>query len=282
MVKKTLMLSTSLFLLSGLSYAKEGKVVAMVNGVKINQNEVIKRMEKRYYAATLNEIINETVILNEAKKLGITISKKEVEEKANQIISQYASYEDFRNKTKMNRKDLEEKIRKDLLLRKTVIKGKNIKFTKKQLKDFFDKNKSALQESKSVKLRQIFVKTKKEAEDAHIALKAGADFAKLSQLKSSDENLKKNMGDLGYIKKGILVKDIEDIVFKLKKGEFTGPIKVTGGYTILKVEDIKEPKEIKFKDVKNKIKQYLIDQAVSSSLQKYIIELRQKAKIEIK
>jgi parvulin-like peptidyl-prolyl isomerase len=132
-----------------------------------------------------------------------------------------------------------------------------------------------------VKLRQIFVNTKQEADDVHLALSAGADFAKLAALKSSDENLKKNSGDLGYVMKGTLISEIEKEVFSMKLGEFTKPIQTGAGFSILKIEDLKPSEPANFESIKENIKQAMLTQIITQKLPELIGELRQKAKIEI-
>lgn len=280
-MKKRIIFLSALLLTPFSGIATAQNPAALVDGVKIDESAVLERMTEKHYSNTLNELINETLLMSEAGKLGVEVSQKEIKEKMEAIKSQYLGEDDFRNKTGLSDEELREKVKKDLLIRKTVIKARNIKFTKKQLEQFFEKNREKFQESKSVKIRQLFVKTEQEARDAHTALKAGANFAKLTSLKSTDENLKKTGGDLGYIKKGALIKQIEDIVFNLEKGEFTTPININNGYTILKVEDIKEPKEVKFKDIKDDLEQLLVNQAVADNLNDYILELRRKAEIRV-
>ena len=261
--------------------AQDAQTAALVNGEKITKEEVSKRMWQKHFEKTVSDIIDETLLIQESKKLKIKVSKKEVDKRLNDIKSTYKDDKDFEKKIGPSKNILIDNINKELLLRKTVIKAKSIKFTNKDVKDYFDKNKASLDKPQSLKLRQIFVNTKAEADDAYMAIEAGADFAKLSSLKSIDVRLKQSGGDLGYISKGMLIKDIEKQIFSLKKGEFTKPFAINGGFTILKVEDIKKPEPAKYKKIKKDLKEAMINKAILDNLAPLITELRGKSKIEI-
>lgn len=49
----------------------------------------------------------------------------------------------------------------------------------------------------------------------------------------------KNGGDLGYFKKGVMVKEFEDAAFGAEKGKVVGPIQTKFGWHLIKVVDKK-------------------------------------------
>lgn len=264
--------------------ATDKKNIATVNNEKITRSDVEKRLWRLFSDRALQDMIDEKLVLQEAKKLNIKASEKEVETRLNNIIASYASKEEFERNLKtvgLTEKDFKDEIRQQIIIRETVIAIKNVSVTEAEAKAFFERNKESLARPESVKLRQIFVNTKQEADDVHLALSAGADFAKLATLKSSDENLRKNSGDLGYVMKGTLVPEIEKEVFSLKPGEFTKPIQTGAGFSILKVEDLRPSEPANFESIKENIKQAMITQMINQKLPELIAELRQKGKIEI-
>ena len=75
-----------------------------------------------------------------------------------------------------------------------------------------------------------------------------------------------------------MVPEFEKAAFETKKGEvYPKPVKTQFGYHIIKVFDVKEPKDIKFDSVKNEVKD-----TMTRDLRKNLLDdLRKNAKIEI-
>jgi len=79
----------------------------------------------------------------------------------------------------------------------------------------------------------ILVKTEKLANDLLSQLQKGADFALLAKKHSICPSKKKG-GDLGEFKKGQMVKQFDDVVFKMPLYKVHGPIKTKFGYHLIK------------------------------------------------
>jgi len=82
--------------------------------------------------------------------------------------------------------------------------------------------------------RHILVKTEQEAIKLKEQLKKGADFGVLAK-KHSQCPSKKKSGDLGEIKKGQLVKAVEQVIFKKALKVVHGPVKTQFGYHLIQV-----------------------------------------------
>lgn len=76
-----------------------------------------------------------------------------------------------------------------------------------------------------------------QAEKLLRRLKEGEDFAELAQIYSDDPGSKDKGGDLGFFKKGTMVKPFEEAAFSAKLGQIVGPIKSSFGLHIIKVEE---------------------------------------------
>jgi parvulin-like peptidyl-prolyl isomerase len=260
------------------------KTVAVVNGQKITGDELTKKLWWQYGAQGLSDMIDERLILGEAARLGLTADQKEVDARFANLTANYTDKEQFEKNLKSvgwSSADLRDLLRRQVLIRAVVIKDKQLAVTDEDAKAFFEKNKDRLSAPESMKLSQIFVNTKAEADDAYLALSAGADFAKLSALKSTDANLKKNSGSIGYITKGMLVPDIEKEIFALKPGQYTKVLPTGNGYSIFRVEELKPGQPASFDKIKEDLKTALLNQAISQKLPELAAELRQNAKIEV-
>lgn len=70
-------------------------------------------------------------------------------------------------------------------------------------------------------------------------LRGGADFLKLVKEYSEDEKSKAANGDFGAVRKSDnLPEEIRSVVFKLKKGEVSEPVRQRNGYYLFKAEDV--------------------------------------------
>lgn len=286
MKKLTPGLIIGMLLLTGTGlYSASEKVVAVVNGEDITVDYINKKLYLNYFRQALDDAINEKLILQEAKKRKIELDKKEFEDFIKQIKSRFKSEKEFKEELKKNHiseKDYYRIIKNNLLVEKTLSDILNINITDEDAKKFYEQNKNQFVIPKSYKLRQIFVNTEQEANDIYLALKAGADFEKLAELKSADDRLKKAKGDIGYITKGMLNPEIEKEVFSLKPGEYTKPIKTGPGYSIIKVDEIREEKKLSFDEVKDKLKAELKNRILFDNRQRIIEQLKKKSKIVIK
>lgn len=80
---------------------------------------------------------------------------------------------------------------------------------------------------------------KKKAEDIEKQLAGGADFAKLAAENSEDPGSKGQGGDLGWVRRGQMVKSFEDSLFGLKEKETSGPVESEFGWHIIRLDALK-------------------------------------------
>jgi peptidyl-prolyl cis-trans isomerase C len=85
-----------------------------------------------------------------------------------------------------------------------------------------------------IKCLHILVKKNSEALTVVDRLKNGESFTNLAKELSIDKSSGKRGGDLGFFRKGMMVKPFEDVAFKLAKGQISEPVKTEFGYHIIK------------------------------------------------
>ena len=90
-----------------------------------------------------------------------------------------------------------------------------------------------------VKASHILVKTDTEAGSLLFDIKRGIiTFEDAARQKSICPSGKKG-GDLGWFRRGQMVKEFEDAAFAMKKGELSKPVKSQFGWHIIRVDDVK-------------------------------------------
>lgn len=127
-----------------------------------------------------------------------------------------------------------------------------------EVKAFFDKNKDRFT---TVTLKMIYLSPPAAGSDMPVMAKAadiyeqiqkGADFVKLVRDHSEEPGSKGRDGDLGTVSKSDpLPAEVKAVVFSMKKGEVTKPIRVSNGIYIFRCE---EAKTEKFEDVRDALR----------------------------
>lgn len=154
------------------------------------------------------------------------------------------------------------------------------KITDKDVKDYYNKHKEDFTVNTQVRLSHIVVKTEDDAKKVYERLKKGEDFAKVASEASIDKASAKAGGDIGNFKRGEMKSELEDVAFRLKKGEISMPVKLKDGIHILKVTDAKGT-VLEFEKVKGLISQRIVAEKQRESFDKLIENLKKKHKIDI-
>jgi len=127
------------------------------------------------------------------------------------------------------------------------------------------------------KVRHILVDKEDEAKAIIDQLNKGADFAKLAKEKSKDPGSKDNGGDLDWGPAARYVKPFADAVTSQPKGKVSQvPVKTDFGYHVILVDDVRPLKVPAFSEVKEQFRQ----RAQQQQIQKLVMQLRSKAKVE--
>jgi peptidyl-prolyl cis-trans isomerase SurA len=81
------------------------------------------------------------------------------------------------------------------------------------------------------------------AESLVVALRRGASFADYAKKYSTDSASREQGGELGWFRRGVMVKQFEDVAFRLKPGVISDVVRTEFGFHIIQVERA-QPAEI--------------------------------------
>ncbi len=283
--------------------------VAVVNGTAISEaeleREVAKLLPKTYFHSTVNEekltevrkkalesLIEHTLMYSYAVSKGIKASNDEVEDIVDKLVDFYGSQEKLEAVLKQNKTDMAElrqAIRRDLTLKQLFEKEIEYKITDEDLKKYYEENKFKFKEPEKIKAALIYVrndpgdpkgreKALEKIKKAEQDLKNGENFPYVAQTYSDDPTRVKG-GDLGFIHRGRLDMDIEDIAFSMDANTTSDIIEKDIGYFIVKVDEKKEPNQLSFEDVKKKLRVELKAKEEEKREKELLEKLQANAKI---
>jgi parvulin-like peptidyl-prolyl isomerase len=123
-------------------------------------------------------------------------------------------------------------------------------------------------------------KKKKMAQEIRDRLAHGAEFADLARVYSEDST-QNSGGDWGWIKRGDLNPEMEQIVFGLPKGKVSEIIELNRTFYIMLAEDKKVGVSKPLKEVRPDIERRLLQIERQKEQQVWIERLRKKAYVKI-
>ncbi len=131
--------------------------------------------------------------------------------------------------------------------------------------------------STEYKVAHILVDKEDDAKAIIADLNKGGDFAKIAKEKSKDPGSKDTGGDLDWGPSARYVKPFADAVTSQQKGKVSAaPVKTDFGFHVIRVEDVRPLKVPEFNEIKDQFRQ----RAQQQQVQKMVMDLRSKAKIE--
>jgi len=281
--------------------------VVKVNGKVITRGEVDRAIkvisaqnrmgQPQPENAVIDQLVSAELLYQAGTKLGVPDLDKQVATKVSESKAKFpdnAAFENALKSANLNQKELEDLIRRDIIISNLVDKEIAPKATVSDAdaKKFYDENLDKFKQGDSIRASHILCgvdpkatdaekkKAKEKAEALLKEVKAGKDFSELAKTNSTCPS-KAQGGDLGFFGKGQMVPAFENAAFALKPGEVSNVVETQFGYHIIKVTEKKGAGVTKFEEVKDKIQAYLKNMKIQKGVTDYIAQLKEKAKIEI-
>lgn len=232
------------------------------------------------YVAIQSQILQNLVqrfeLQQKAPGLGVSVSDKQVEDQLTKLKKQYFGGNEKRYQSELKRQcvtdvevhnDVRANLLSDAIYRKvtaaaTVSDG--------DVKTYYDTHTQVYTQPETRVVRHILVKNKALADRLYSQLKGGADFGALAKKYSQDPGSKAQGGQL-TITKGQTVPEFDKTAFELKTNEISKPVHTQYGYHIIQaMKPTTARKVTPFAQVKEAIRQQLLQQKKSTSLQTWL------------
>jgi parvulin-like peptidyl-prolyl isomerase len=217
----------------------------------------------------------------EAEALEVEVTEQQVDTRLEEIQKQYfggdkKKYEQQLKEQGLTERQVRNDIRAQIVSEKIFEKvTREAKVSEAEIEKYYKENKAQYSQPASREVRHILVKTKAQADDLYAQLQDGADFAALAKQHSQDTGSKANGGKL-TISKGQTVAAFDKRAFELKVNEISEPVKTEFGFHIIQaLSEAKAAKTTPLKDVKDSIRQQLLQTKKNETMTKWVDELKQ-------
>jgi parvulin-like peptidyl-prolyl isomerase len=287
-------------------------IAATVNGEIITHGalDYTAKQMRREKKLVLEREINGIVILQTAKKEGIIVTDAELDKRLDAIIKSVGGKEKFEQvilaPIKVSYEKYQDDFRSEMIKDKYVTSRLNRTFIQenkdskpeyvvdifispKEIRDYYEVNKSKFTGGIKVKTRQIILQfqddisrnSKRNIAQALLEeAKSGENFAALAS-KFSDINASTG-GLWDYTGKGVFPAKVDEVIFSLKAGEISSVIETDSDYRIVLIEDRFESSgNLDSPEIQKMIKKVLHEKKFNEAMVKIKRELIKKADVWI-
>ena len=246
----------------------------------------------------LRDLIDQSLLVQRGKDMGTSV-EPEVIKQLDQIrienkLDSLEKLEQEVEKSGINWEDFKNNIRNQILTKKVINEevGSHINVSNEEIQKFYDEHKKDFVRPEQVALRSIEVNTsgkseaeiadlKKKAETALKRIQDGEDFGEIAK-RYSDGSTAKQGGYLGMYKRGELSKQLEDVVFALKRNGLTDVMETRQGFLIMQVLEHYDEGEQALDKVREEIHQRLYGEKMEPALREYLKTLREQSYVVVK
>ncbi len=231
----------------------------------------------------LRRLIEQRLLLNEARRLGIQVEEKEVNETVEKVRADYTeqTFGEMLEEKRLTFERWREEIREQLLIEKLVNQEveQKIDVTEEEARRYYEQHPQMFQRPEEVRVRHIVLPDFRKAEQVRKQLLAGADFIRTA-IESSISPDKTVGGDLGFFSRGQMPAEF-DVTFSLKPGQISPIVKSVYGYHIFRVEAKRPPRTLSFKEVHDSIRSTIFQEKRDRAFAEWVGTLRARTSIWI-
>lgn len=266
----------------------------------------------------VSELIDRTLIAQEAERLGLSIPPEKMSQAEQRAVQEFGGdqkYDAYLAEHHLTRDEYREVIKMEIyggMMREELNKGLTV--SDEDIQKYYEahKNDPALQQPERVTASHILImarpnviaqqlgreqnlsgdaltkavnaemeKRRKVAEELQRKAAAGADFAALARQSSEDPSSREKGGDLGTFTRNTHTRAFDDAAFALKPGALSAVVQTDFGFHVIKVSAHEQPRPMTLAEATPEIRNRLLTEREAARLTDWLKEARRKAKIRI-
>ncbi len=225
-------------------------------------------------------LIQRTQFEVKADELDIDVSDEAVDKRIDQYVKERHQGDKKKFDAELKTQGLSSEQARDIIRANLVQEAifnkvtKEVKVSDEQVKTYYDKNKAQYGTPETRQVRHVLVKEKAKADDLYAQLKAGGNWNAIAK-KHSQDPASKNQGGKMTATKGQLVPEFEQTAFTIGDNGISKPVKTQYGWHIIQaLGPVKKSQSTPFPQVKEAIRQQLLQENRNKEMEKWVTEMR--------
>jgi peptidyl-prolyl cis-trans isomerase C len=232
----------------------------------------------------LDTMIEARVVLEAARTLSISVTPDELDRKLLALSGEYpaGTFEQMLTASKTTPDELRRDVKERLVIEKffTETVFSRLAATEGQVRQYYDEHADEFQEPEKVHGAQIVVVGLDDIKRLQQQLWQGKKFTELAQKFSISPDAKVG-GDLGFVARGELPKQFEDVLFKLGVNQTSEVVASEYGFHLFRVLEKQPARKRELAQVRALIESKLLAQLRASAQAQRVAELKSKAAITV-
>lgn len=289
------------------------KVVAVVNGSKLVEAELYQEIQKimplnrNFHGAmpkeksdkvrdeAMQKLIDQELEYQDALAKGMKLPESELTGEISALAARNKSGKEFKVVIAESGFDeivfarfVERNILAARIVKREV--DDKVSVTDRMIEDYYTKNTARYSKPQELRASHILIKAepastaaeraarKLKAEEILKRIKAGGDFAELAYTESEDMTRIKG-GDTGYFHEGQTLPEFDAVLATMKVGDTSDVLESLYGYHIIRLTEKRAARQLPFNEVKDKIRNELVESEKKRLQEAWMAGLKKKAVI---
>jgi peptidyl-prolyl cis-trans isomerase C len=253
------------------------------DGSKTQGPVVLKVNDKAYTAADLEREIGQDIRRGSPGLQAFLATKDGQKQFVDRLLRQELLVQEAEKRKLGDKPEVADQVtafRRQLLIRSLLQEeiGDKVKVEDKDVQEYYNSHPDEFS-GDQVHVRHILVPTEDEAKQILDRLAKNEPFEELAKKYSRDTQTAQKGGELNYFTREQMVPEFAKAAFALKPDEVGGPVKTAFGYHVIKMIDRKKGQPMTFDQVKDQLRQRLLEERQNARFTAWIAELEKSAKI---
>jgi len=246
--------------------------------------------DEEFMTYARDNVVNRALMEQESLARFGDLPEEQVDARMDQLQSEHGGEKEFYEETGLDPEEgpkIRQRIRSGLIVDRLLeeLVGNLAEPTEMELRSYYEANLDRYMSEERIRVSQIFIEptSHEAAREAFVNLRKireelldGADFDEIARKHSNREKVEI---DLGFMRQGETMPEIEAITFSLRTGEISPIVATHFGFHIFKVTERELPAPIPFEELEDLTEHYKNDQR-ETTINDFIEGLKEKGSVE--